>query len=222
LHTFLASPQGEPLALEGADDFAAEVLAKTRPAIVFLDQHARAYHAACQLGKHMGCSMVLIVGTEDLQHAHTALAAFGALLLPNLKGHRYGFIGAALDFDGEGDYSEQAFYLPQYAPGAPQLLKAEVVRLTAPPVEELFADVATRSLKDEYFWSRVSAYENWLEPLNRERRHDGVLQLGGWPEFIQGGDSETFLAQVNLGIGDAGRLYVHLQDKTLLADIQMY
>jgi hypothetical protein len=143
-------------------------------------------------------------------------------VVPDLSSFSQGFIGASLDYDGDGDYDEKAFFLPMYRDLPPSLARADYARLTAPPVEELFPEVGRRSLKDEYYWSRVKAYEAWLYPLNYDRRRDGVLQLGGWPEFVQDGDSNTFIAQANLGVGDAGGLYVHLEGGELTADIQMY
>jgi hypothetical protein len=221
LARYLASAAGDPLTLFDATQFSKDVFAKARPAIVLLEPQARRYHEACHLGGYEQSSVALILNAAELARAHAAFLSFGTLLVPDLGPYSRGFIGAALDYEGAGDYAEQAFFLAHYCP-PPSLICADYVRLTAPPVEELFPDVNTRSLKDEWFWSGVKAYEDWLAPLNSDRRSDGVLQIGGWPEFIQTGDSDTFLAQANLGIGDAGSLYVHLSGTTLSADIQMY
>jgi hypothetical protein len=221
LAKFLSSADGDALALE-AESFTAAVFAKLRPAIVLLDPAARQYHAACQLGERGRKSVALMLDTTQLTLANAAYAPFGALLSVDLGAYAQGFIGAALQYDGGGDYEEEAFFLAQYRVALPTLTQADTVRLTAPPVEELFEGLAKRSMKDEWFWSRVKAYETWLAPLSRDRRADGVLQIGGWPEFVQYGDSDTFIAQANLGIGDAGSLYVHLEDSKLTADIQMY
>ena len=221
LTKFLSSEAGIALALE-ANSFSEAVFAKMRPAIVLLDAAARDYHKACKLGEHAVKTVALILDAGELARANEAYASFGALISADLAPYRKGFIAAALDYDGGGSYEEEAFFLPQYRLALPSVARVDTVRLTAPPVEEIFEGLGKRSLKDEYFWSRVKAYETWLAPLNRDRRADGVLQIGGWPEFVQYGDCDTFIAQANLGIGDAGSLYVHLEGTKLTADIQMY
>lgn len=77
----------------------------------------------------------------------------------------------------------------------------------------------------EWQWNMIDGYEKFVHAI-AQKLHTGLypyIQVGGWANYIQDGDEDDFIAQINCDVGDAGSVYVTLGSKGKLeAFVQMF
>jgi hypothetical protein len=85
---------------------------------------------------------------------------------------------------------------------------------TLPPVFVVFGFTPHYSEVEDWQWAYVEPYEKWVQSLERplRHRHYSDMQIGGWADFRQDGDYDTYIAQVNTEHGDAGAIYLEYAD----------
>jgi hypothetical protein len=94
-----------------------------------------------------------------------------------------------------------------------KLLEFYELRLTLPGVFEAFG------LDEDYDipkwqYDSFDAYEKWKWSVEAGRR-DYYLQIGGHGAWIQGSYTDTYIAQVNNDIGDAGAVFINVSESKI-------
>lgn len=86
------------------------------------------------------------------------------------------------------------------------LLDIYELRLTLPDIYEAFG-----LKEDDYLpkWQHDSldAYEKWKWSVE-QNKHEPYVQIGGHGRWIQGSYTDTYIAQVNNDVGDAGAVFI--------------
>ncbi len=98
-------------------------------------------------------------------------------------------------------------------------LNKGTVRLTVPSAEQLGIDRFFSVGPDSYEYAIATAYCEWYDYF-MESDVQPYVQVGGWPYFIQEGESEDFVLAVNCMWADGGSIYLMNQDGGLIADPQ--
>lgn len=95
-------------------------------------------------------------------------------------------------------------------------------RLTLPELGFVF-DVGDYRDIQEWQWDDITAYEEWTWKVMEEiGTRDSYMQVGGWPDFVQSGDSDSYIAQINADIGDCGSAYLTVEsDGRVTGHVQM-
>jgi hypothetical protein len=92
-----------------------------------------------------------------------------------------------------------------------KLLKCFDVKLTLPDAEEIFDIEEGGYPLDAETIAELDAYDHWKWSI--EKHYDSLLQIGGNGRWTQYNYGETYIAQVNNDVGDAGAVYVTLSKK---------
>lgn len=94
------------------------------------------------------------------------------------------------------------------------------LRLTLPDVFEAFGMDEDGSIP-KWMEDSFDVYENWKWEVEARRR-DYYVQIGGHGAWIQGSYTDTYIAQVNNDVGDAGAVFITAQpEKEFLAWVDM-
>jgi hypothetical protein len=77
----------------------------------------------------------------------------------------------------------------------------------------------------EWQWSLIDSYEKFVHQVSQQLNTGlrAYIQVGGWANYIQDGDEDDFIAQINCEVGDAGSVYVGLDHQGKLESfVQMF
>jgi hypothetical protein len=170
--------------------------------------------------------VLLTLDAQELLQAHEELLPIGGLFqcVPQLEALRGKTLTLAMKYDLYGAASAWAEGAERTAKhSGPSLLETLFVpTLTLPEFDLVFPRFDYRNTWEAL---RAEQYEKWCEwELDRllGGRRGNLVQIGGWPQYVQGGDATGFIAQVNNDVGDCGSVYLSVNKKgELLGDIQM-
>jgi len=94
------------------------------------------------------------------------------------------------------------------------------LRAILPPAFVVFQLNDRYSDVQDWQWEYIDAYENWVNGQRFERR-EKYIQVGGWADFRQDGDYDTYVAQANTDHGDCGAVYLEYEDDKFYSYDQM-
>lgn len=171
-----------------------------------------------------GAEPLLVVRVSELLELQQALLPAGRLFLGELGGFADKVVALTLNGDGDETFRKEALVREATYVVLPSLAEHFEVDLTLPSVEEVFPELETMPLSNEWYWDRVELYEEWTwQQRPRRGGAQPYIQLGGVGHFIQSGDQAGYVAQVDNQIGDCGNTYLlFTPDMGFVADVQMF
>ena len=94
--------------------------------------------------------------------------------------------------------------------------------LTLPDSEILFNEFLSNNYeKDKWLYEYMDKYEDWRNKV-MDSLYEYKWQLGGHGRWIQDGYNGSYIAQANINIGDAGSVFLVVEDKLVKGYIDMY
>jgi hypothetical protein len=99
-----------------------------------------------------------------------------------------------------------------------------IISLTIPDYHTVFKDKIVGNLytnNNDWIIHYIDMYESWLY-VAMKKLYSYYYQVGGHGRWIQGYYGDSYIAQINNDIGDAGSVYVTIFDKVISSHIDMY
>ena len=99
-----------------------------------------------------------------------------------------------------------------------------VIAITLPDSGVVFDTLIKGNIYDEAnLWSLeyLDKYDMWKNDV-MEKLYDYLWQIGGHGRWIQSDYNDTYLAQVNIEIGDAGSIFIECAKEKITGGIDMF
>lgn len=106
-------------------------------------------------------------------------------------------------------------------------INKNIVALIAPTLPDsttVFESLVKGNMFDEanrWLWEYMDIYDKWKYQV-MDKLYDYVWQIGGHGRWIQNDYNDTYVAQANIEIGDAGSVFIEIRDNELQAYVDMY
>lgn len=115
----------------------------------------------------------------------------------------------SLDFEYEGLQTEIYIKTEKSSSSVDDLLVDYRLQLTLPEYDTIFPDCGNIMDIPQWMLEHVDTYETFTWDVRQLfQRIDPYVQIGGYGRWIQGSYSDTYIAQVNNDVGDAGSVFL--------------
>lgn len=99
-----------------------------------------------------------------------------------------------------------------------------IIAITLPDSEVVFSTLIEGNFYDSsnrWVLEHMDTYDAWRYEVMKDL-HNYLWQIGGYGRWIQDSYNETYVAQANIEIGDAGSIFIEIDNEEFKADIDMY
>lgn len=99
-----------------------------------------------------------------------------------------------------------------------------VIAYTLPDSSVVFESLVKGNMFDEanrWLWEYMDMYDSWKYKV-MDKLYWYLWQIGGHGRWIQNYYNDTYVAQANIEIGDAGSVFIEIRDKDMNAYVDMH